>query len=235
MQMSSIYYSDLFTQKSETLGRFFEAASKMGAPVITQHVYKSGQDIFYSGTEPFGVYYLHHGLVKLFKSGEAGRRHITFLGATGDLFGYRALLAGELYKVTAEAILESKVSFIEKGFFFEFLRQDPVLTSLLFKTICVELGDVEDRLVGAVQVHAEQRVARVLYFLIKNYGTDKNGFLTLELSRSDMSELSDVTPETLMRYLGRLDKKKIIRRDKKRIKILDPDAIQKEARFSRKI
>jgi CRP-like cAMP-binding protein len=227
--MNPTFYDGLFAEKHRILQGLLEAASKVGAPVLTEHLYRPGQDIFYAGTEPFGVHYIHHGAVKLFKSGKAGRQHITFLGGKGDLFGYRALLAGELYKITAESLVDSKISFIEKEFFIDFLEKDKRLVHLLLKSLSMELGDVEERLVGAAQVPAEQRVSRVLCFLMKNYGVDPEGFLNLELSRTDMSELSDTAPETLMRYLGGLEKKKLILREKKRVKILKPEAIQKEA------
>ncbi len=227
--MNPTFYDSLFSQKHKILQGLLDAASKKGAPVITEHLYKPRQDIFYSGTEPFGVYYIHHGIIKLFKSGKAGRQHITFMGGKGDLFGYRALLTGELYKVTAESLLDSKIAFIEKEFFIQYLKKDKLLVHLLLKSLSMELGEVEDRLVGASQMPAEQRVARVLCFLMKNYGVRPDGFLHMELSRTDMSELSDTAPETLMRYLGDLEKKKLILRDKKRIKILKPDTLQKEA------
>lgn len=227
--MNTTFYDGLFSQKPKVLQGLLNAAEKKGSPVITEHVYKAGQVVFHSGTEPFGVHYLHHGLVKLYKSGKAGRQHITFMGAAGDLFGYRALLAGELYKVTAEALSDSKIAFIEKDFFVDFLKKDDLLSHLLLKSLSVELGELEDRLMGASQVPAEQRVARVLHFLMKNYGVSPEGFLNIELSRSDMAQLSDTADETLMRYLGDLEDKKLILRSKKKIKILDPEAIQKEA------
>src|ERR1035441_6818370 len=185
--MNPTFYDGLFAQKHKILQKLLEAAAKKGAPVVTEHLYKHGQDIFYAGTEPFGVYYIHHGAVKLFKSGKAGRQHITFMGGKGDLFGYRALLAGELYKVTAESLVDSKIAFIEKEYFVDYLGKDPRLAHLLLKSLSVELGDVEDRLLGAVQVPAEKRVARVLCFLMKNYGVKSDGFLNMELSRTEMS------------------------------------------------
>jgi len=227
--MNPTYYDGLFSQKQKILQEFLDAAEAKGSPTVISHLYKAGQALFHSGTQPFGVYYIHHGLVKLFKSGKAGRQHITYMGAAGDLFGYRALLAGELYKVSAEALVDSKLSFIERDFFMDFLKKDKLLPHLLLKTLSLELGDVEDRLLGAVQVPAEQRVARVLHFLMKNYGVSAEGFLNIQLSRSDMAQLSDTADETLMRYLGDLEDKKMILRSKKKIKILDPGAIRNEA------
>lgn len=227
--MISTFYDGLFSQKHKILKGLLDAAAKKGSPIVTEHLYKAGQAIFHAGTEPFGVHYLHSGLVKLYKSGKAGRQHITFMGASGDLFGYRALLAGELYKVTAEALADSKIAFIEKEFFVDFLQKDALLSHLLLKSLSVELGELEDRLIGAAQVPAEQRVARVLHFLAKSYGVRPDGFLNIELSRADMARLSDTADETLMRYLGDLEDKKLILRSKKKIKVLNPEAIRKEA------
>ena len=227
--MSEDFYASLSTEKRAILQGLMDAAQKKGPPVLTEHVYKAGQTIFYAGNESFGVYYIHHGVVKLLKSGSAGRMHITYMGGQGDLFGYRALLAGELYKVTAESHQHSKISFIKKDFFLEYLRKDRFLSPLLLRTICVELGDVEDRLVGASQVAAEQRVARMLCFLMRTFGLEHDGLLRIELSRVDMAELSDTAAETLMRCLGELEKREMIRRDKKAIRILKEEDLKAEA------
>ncbi len=227
--MNPTFYDGLFPEKQKTFKRLLAAASKKGAPVVTEHLYKAGQVVFHAGTEPFGVYFIHHGIVKLYKSGKAGRQHITYMGATGDLFGYRALLAGELYKITAETLVDSRLAFMEKEFFIDFLKQDETLAHLLLKTLSVELGDVEDRLVGAVSVPAEKRVARLLHFLAKNYGIDSKGFLNIGLSRSEMAQLSDIADETLMRYLSDLEAKSLVLRVKRKIKILKPEELQKEA------
>ena len=95
--------------------------------------------------------------------------------------------------------------------------------------LSVELGDVEDRLVGAAQVSAEQRVARVLCFLMRNYGLEADGLLKIALSRTEMSELSDTAAETLMRCLSDLEKRKMITREGKGIRILKVTDLQDEA------
>jgi CRP-like cAMP-binding protein len=227
--MAADFYGDLLAQKGPILKRLLDAAVKKGSPTVTEHHYQAGQLIFYAGNEPFGVYYIHHGVVKLLKSGKAGRMHITYMGGAGDLFGYRALLAGELYKVTAESHHSTKVSFIKKEFFLEHLRKDRELSHLLLKLLSVELGDVEDRLVGAAQVSAEQRVARVLCFLVRTYGLEQSGRLRIELSRTDMSELSDTASETLIRCLADLEQRALIARDKEGLRILDLEALVQEA------
>jgi CRP-like cAMP-binding protein len=219
----------LFDRRAAIYKRLIFSAMKMGPPAHTDCLYHPGETIFHTGSEPFGVYFVHHGVVKLFKSGKAGRQHITYMGGQGDLFGYRALLAGELYKVTAQSLHQSKVSFIRKDLFLAALEKDPLLAQLLLRTLSVELGDVEDRLVGAVQVPAEQRVARALCFLMRNYGLDSSGVLKLDLSRGDISELSDTAAETLMRCLGDMEKSRLILREKKHLKILDVDGLKKEA------
>ncbi|HTB21242.1 MAG TPA: Crp/Fnr family transcriptional regulator [bacterium] len=232
MGIGAEFYGHVLREKKAIMHGLLAAAEKKGPPVLTEHLYKAGQTIFYTGNEPFGVYFIHHGLVKLMKTGKAGRMHITYMGGAGDLFGYRALLAGELYKITAESHHHAKVSFIQRDFFLDYLRKDKDLSHFLLKTLSIELGDVEDRLVGAAQVSAEQRVARVLCFLLRNYGLEHDGLLKIELSRTDMSELSDTAAETLMRCLSDLEKRKMIKRDGKGIRILKEQDLQDEAGLS---
>ncbi|MDW7996999.1 MAG: cyclic nucleotide-binding domain-containing protein, partial [Bacteroidota bacterium] len=68
------------------------------------YFYRRGEVIFHEGSYPAGVYCIHQGAVKLYRSDSMGNLVIVRLAKQGDLLGYRALLSNERYTATAEAL-----------------------------------------------------------------------------------------------------------------------------------
>ncbi|MBL7684426.1 MAG: cyclic nucleotide-binding domain-containing protein, partial [Deltaproteobacteria bacterium] len=94
----------------------------------TVNRYKKGQIIFYEGNEPFGLYCINAGRVKLYKSGEEGRNQIVRIAGPGDLLGYRSLFAEEPYQATAEVMEEAEICCIDRNVFFPILAKNPELS-----------------------------------------------------------------------------------------------------------
>jgi len=195
----------------------------------TTNLYKAGQIIFHEGNQPFGVHDVFSGRVKLYKTGRAGKQQIIRLAKDGDLLGYEAILAETPYAVTAEAIEDSRVCFIEKQLFLANLKKDPSTIQNILKKIAGDLGSTEDRVVSVVQKSVNQRLAEVLSFLSGKFGSAKGGPILIELSREDMAELADTTQETAMRVIGEFRKKKLIAVDGRKITLLQPEALLKTA------
>jgi CRP-like cAMP-binding protein len=66
--------------------------------------YKKGQNIFYEGTRPTGLYCMNGGKVKVFKNNVQGKEFIIYIAKPGDFLGYRALLSEEFYQATATVL-----------------------------------------------------------------------------------------------------------------------------------
>src|SRR3990167_5095219 len=67
----------------------------------TTNYYHKKQIIFYEGNQPYGLYCISSGIVKLYKTGMEGQQQIVRMAKSGDILGYRSLFAGENYSATA--------------------------------------------------------------------------------------------------------------------------------------
>ena len=189
--------------------------------------YKPGETLFREGNMPVGLYWINHGKVKLYKPGAQGREQIVRLSTEGELLGYRSMICNERYAATAETIEQSYISFVSNKFFNEIIQSNSALSSKLMELLCKDLRNAEEHTAGLAQQSVRERVADVLLYLYKNFGTEEDGkTLQIKLQRKDLAALAGTANETLIRLLRDLKDEAIIDLDRKFIKIEDPKRLE---------
>jgi CRP-like cAMP-binding protein len=88
-----------------------------------------------------------------------------------------------------------------------------------------ELKFADDIIVNMAQKTVRQRLAEILLYLEENFGTDKEGYLYLQLSRADIADVVGTATELLIRTLTKLKKEGLVVTAGKRIQILDKKAL----------
>lgn len=199
----------------------------------TTNTYRKGQIIFYEGNQPYGLYCIFTGRVKLYKSGVDGKQQIVRIAGPGDLLGYRALFAEETYTATAETIEEATVCCIDKNAFFPMLHKNPDLSLSVIRKLASELRDAENLATSIAQHSVRERMAELLLMLKETYGkqTKKGILIDLHLSREEMAEMIGITQETAIRLLSEFKSDGMIDVKDRDITILDPKALLSTARL----
>ena len=193
------------------------------------YTYKKGQVIFSEGIPPTGLYCLHTGKVKIYKTGDEGREKIVRLARNGDVLGYRALLLGGPSPVSAAALEESLVCCIPHDTFFKILRANGTLSMRIIELLSAELGDAEEQIVHIAQRPVRERLAEALLLLKETYGTEDgdSSALSVRLSREELAGIVGTAIETLVRTLADFKKDRLISTDKRKIRILDLSRLAK--------
>lgn len=193
--------------------------------------YERGECVFYEEAPVLAIYLVCSGLLKLYKTGRRREELVIRLLGAGDITGYRALLAGEPFAATAEAIEPSTVCAISKETFLGLLRESPELSLSLLSKMAREMRVSEDRMVAMAQDSVRQRTARLLMFLhggrvgkIEKYKPGEP--VEVPLLHKEMAEMIGTTPETFSRTLHALARRGIIRLTKARIFIENPAALE---------
>lgn len=183
--------------------------------------YKKGETIFQQSQYAFGVYCMNSGKVKLVQTGEEGKEQIVRLAKEGDVLGYRALLSGDNYSVSAIAIEDASICFIPKETFLGVLDVEPTVSSQIMKRLADDLKRAQERITNFTQKTVRERVAETLLFLKEVFGLEKDGLtLNVTLSREEMASLMGTATETTIRLLSELKNDAIIEYHGKRIRIL---------------
>lgn len=191
---------------------------------LNQHkgcsIYKKGQDIFKQDSYPHGIYCINAGKVKLFQLAENGREQIVRLAKPGDLLGYRALLGGEKYTSTAEAIVETSICFIPKNLFFKFVETNNAITLQVMKLLSNDLKNAEHKITDLAQKPVKERMAEAILFMKEVYGFEKdNVTLNVVLTREEIANIAGTATETAIRILADFKNEGYLEFNGKKIKI----------------
>lgn len=193
--------------------------------------YKRGQTLFYEGTRPMGLFCINSGKVKVYKMSTEGKEQILNLAKPGDFLGYRALISEEFYNASATVIEEAAICYIPKSNFLEILNTNPAFFQKMMKAVCHELGVMEDKLVTIAQKSVRERLATTLLMLKETYGMEGNESVLIDiaLSREDLANIIGTATETVIRLLSEFKNDQLISLEGKKIKVVDPDGLMKEA------
>jgi CRP/FNR family transcriptional regulator len=191
------------------------------------YTYQKGQTIFAEGIPPTGLFCIHRGKVKVFKTGSQGREKIVRLAKDGDVIGYRSLISGEPATVSAAALEESVICCIPQETFFKLMRVNGGFSMRIIQLLTDELSRAEQEIVHLAQKPVRERLAEALVVLKKTYGTEDgdSSALNVRLTREELASLVGTAIETLVRTLGDFKKERLITTEKKKIRILDLPAL----------
>lgn len=216
-------HSFLKTSSPQELAMVNEAKS-------CQH-FKKGQYIFYEGNRALGLYCLNSGKVKIFKTGVDGKEQIILFAQPGDFIGYRALIAEELYSVSAMALEDSVACFLPEKTFQQLIESNPDISRQLMKALCHELNLASDRLTSMAQKHVRERLAETLLLLEETFreGTSPGEAINIALPREDIANLVGTATETVIRLLSEFKDDQIIELRGKHIRIINRQKLEKTA------
>ncbi len=194
------------------------------------NLYKKGSTIFHENNYPLGLYGIFSGKVKIYKTAETGKEHILNLAREGSVLGYRSLIAGEKYEVSAAAIEDCQICFVPKQLFLEILHKSHNLTSSVMEILSGDLKAAEGKVADMAQKTVKERVAETILMLKQFYGLENDEkTINVSLSREDIANLVGTATETLIRSLSEFKKKKVIDLKGKKIAILNQKLLERLA------
>ncbi|HIC08611.1 MAG TPA: Crp/Fnr family transcriptional regulator [Aquificales bacterium] len=186
---------------------------------ITLHA-KRGQTIFTKNSKATGFYILKEGVLKLYTVEPlSGREQIVKIVKPITLFGEAASLNEGYFPVNVEALEDSKILYIERKKLLQLAEKYPQIcfniSSVLSERLYHLVNLVETLIIGG----AIPRVAK--YLLQQQRGGVVENFKT-----TLVANMLGLTPEAVSKSIGTLKARGIIKKDKKRIEILDLESLK---------
>ncbi len=195
--------------------------------------YAAREYLFMESDGAHNLYFIKKGLVKTYKSTEAGKELVTGLFGSGHFVGQLSLLnPGGVYLETAVAMEPSEIYAIPKSDFIHLLESNREVSHKFMELISGDLIDVQEQLVHMAYWPVKQRVARTLLKLRDAGLLKEKGPEGIEIAREDLAGMVGTATETTIRALSELKADGIIRMGKaRRIIIADPDRLQELSEF----
>lgn len=199
--------------------------------LVYSSFYARRQVIFREDNPCLGIHILCSGTVKISQTDRFGKIHLLKISRPGDILGDVAAYDHPAYAVTAEAVDDSLVCFLAKESLLDFLNRYPDVALRLLSLLSRELRSSQEKMRDFALKGAEGRLAAFLLKLAGDYGekTREGIRIRLPLSRGEMGEAIGVAPETVIRLLGKLAQKRILKIRHRNCVLADPGRLQEIA------
>jgi len=198
--------------------------------------FKAEDEIYSEAQQPQGVYTVCKGRVKIFSTDAKGQQMITWIRHPGETFGHIALFSKMEYFCNGRAMGDTVLSFVSTKKLEDFLDKHPGTYKLFLHKIATEMHSLQLKLNDTAYKPARSKVARALINAISYRSKDTSTPAIHGLKRTEIAEITGLALETVVRTLAELEKRHVIKREPKAIKILDAALLTKIAdpHFARK-
>lgn len=187
---------------------------------------KKGELVFKEGALAKGIYFVYEGLIKVHKKWDEEKDLIVRFAKKGDILGHRGMGTNLLYSVSATALENSVLCFLEHDFFVASLKINTEFSYQLLLFFANELKESEHRMRNLAHMSVKGRLAEALLFLSHKFGIDSKGNINITLSRQDLAAYIGTTYETAFRMLTELVNEGILQVEGKQIKIINELALK---------
>ena len=193
--------------------------------------YRRNQILFFEGGSAQHLFALHTGLVKIVKTLENGKQRITGVLFPGELFGLESL-TDLAYPLTAVALRDCEICAAPREDFATYLRTNPDIAIGMVRFLVGELERVRTQVTDMSFKDARMKLATFLLSLVSTNGHGDNGqvTLTLPLSRQEISEVLELSPETVSRTLSAFRREQLVTARGRHLVIQNRDGLESVAR-----
>jgi CRP-like cAMP-binding protein len=183
--------------------------------------YRRGQTVYSQGEETRYIHFIGSGIVRIFRSGEHGKRQIISFRTAGDLCG---LPEAGVHVNSAETVSAARIYRISWQLFHPLLLATPHLQLVLLRKVAADFRQAQSRIMMLGQGNILHRVATFLIDMmaIEQFFDSDQSLLYLPMDRFDVADYLGTCPETAGRAFTKLEDVGIIQRiTPRRIKIND--------------
>ena len=203
----------------------FSSLSATEFAFLTSHLlprkYATGELIFSEGDVCVGLFVVHSGNVRIFKSSAGGREQVLSVDGPGSSIAELPVFDGGTYPASAQAVSPSTLLFFSRQDFQALCVQHPEVALKVLKVVGARLR----RLVGIIEelsfTTVRHRLIALLVRLGKTEGV-RNGdgiALTLPSNNSELAAQIGTVRELVSRNLSRLQAEGLIELDNRRLEI----------------
>jgi len=206
-----------------------EQVSRLGC-IFRPARYRKRQILFFEGGVAQHLFALHAGLIKLVKSLENGKDRITGVLLPGQLFGLESM-ADPTYPLTAVALRDSEVCAASREEVVTFLQLNPEIALGMVRFLVREVGRARTQVTDMSFKNSKMKVATFILSLVTAEPNPHDGPVTLmlPLSRQEISEVLELSPETISRTLAAFRREELVVAHGRSLTIQNVEALKRAA------
>lgn len=199
---------------------------------MNRHDYGAGEVICTEGDHADALHFVVEGRIVARRASRGGEVHAYAVMGPGQTFGEIAMIRRERRRTATIEALEPTVT-LSLGYreFEQLCATHPEVNRLLLRLLAARVARLTDSLMESLHEPADHRVVAALLSLCGSYSVATQGGrpITVLVNQTVLAELAGVTRPTANRVLRRLEADGVVELDRGRIRIRDPEALQRAA------
>src|SRR3954463_1646510 len=194
--------------------------------------YGAGEVIFHEGDDAGGVVIVLAGRAKATARAEGGKDVVLGFAGPGELLGEVAVLDGGVRAATIAALEPLDALAMRGAVFRLFVEQHPAARRLMVGQILTRLRQADRQRMDFLGYAVMGRVARQLVALADEHGEDSlEGIaIGLPITQEELAGWTGASREAVAKALQTLRELGWIRTDRRRITVVDVEALRRHAR-----
>jgi len=213
--------------KSQLFGGLADEHLKEIRNISIEKRVKKGEIVFFDGEEGNGFYLVIEGVVRVYKMSLEGKEQVLHIVKAGETIGAVPVFSGKSFPASAQAMTESRLLFFPREKFIRLITGNPSLTMNILAVLSTRLRDFTMQIENLSLKELPGRLAA--YLLHQSQVQGGGDLITLDVSKSQISNILGTRPESLSRALGMIRERKLIDVDGPNIRVLDRDGLEELA------
>jgi CRP/FNR family transcriptional regulator len=206
----------------------------------SQYLLPAGEILYRQGETAHTLYTLFDGWLILFKTLDNGNRQILRFLLPGDFFGFQVDGIGPAagYMHGSQALMESTLCAFPVTRFRSMMQKQPRLTTRLAEMEMHDMNLCQNHLIDTARNNARQHIAFLLLELfhrarrqIQNGYDGKTNSIVFPLTPEDIGDAIGLTSDHVNSILQEMEGEGLIRCQKKRLSILNEEALMEIGEF----
>jgi CRP/FNR family transcriptional regulator, cyclic AMP receptor protein len=187
--------------------------------------YSENQIIFSEGDSSDFLPIVETGKIKMVRFPDIDKEVIIGIFESGEMFAVPPVFDGAPYPSTAVAMEETTLLLLYRKDFLRLLRESSEFSFAVIAWMCEMLREKTATIKNLATASPEQRVGNVLLRLAEKAETAKP--VKIALRRQDIAEMAGLTTETTIRVIRRLAEKDLVRIERGKIILEQPDLLRR--------
>lgn len=188
---------------------------------------EDGAFFFFEANPAEAVYVLLEGKVKLTQVTNEGQQVILGYLSPGRQYGIIAMLPGQPYPVSAQAVGDSQALTWDQATLTRLAERFPRIALNALKIMAEQIREFQNRVRELSTQRVERRIARTVLRLARQSGrkTDEGVLVDLPLSRQDIAEMTGTTLYTVSRVLSNWEERGLVKSERQQVIITYPHGL----------
>lgn len=188
---------------------------------------RDGQQFILEGAPVNGLYFIHHGYVKVYKLTANNDSQIIRFLKEGEIVGHRGFGTNYVYGISASALSDTVLCNFSSEVLIEMLHKAPPLMFDFMLFYADQLQKSEANAKRFAQMNVREKVINGLLFIHRKFGQSE-GLINVILSRKDIADFAETTTDQVIRVISALKKEGLLSASGKKLGITDVQKFEAE-------